>query len=743
MRRIEGDNGTLWRYCQACHIILAIRLGKADREKLTEARALLAYVASQRPKWGRVALREAELTELEGNPQAAVDLYRRALSLGERDPFSFRPALYFLYQNRRFAEAGSILAKLLEQNPNLPEDLRRLHISILSQLGNHEAAIEEAAKAVQASPKDPGSSFLLAQTLSRAGKKDEAEKAFRATLQLPASQRLPEVWWHFVRFLTETGQQAKALGAVQEAEKKIPPPLAPPILARCYETTKQPGKAEELYLSAVKTSPPQPTLLQGLRNLVSFYERSGQLEKAEPYLRRLLEPNVQATALDKEAARRALAVTLANKGDFAKLQEGLALLEQNAKGGALSVLDQHAKAKAYARHPYYWRQAIQIFEHLQGQPGGLAPDEQLTLAGLYEYYGSSEWAKAQRLYLNVVASNASNPAVIYLCARSLLRHNETDEISPWLEKLQTLDGPQSVRVLEIRVRLLKAQGKLEEGANLLKDYAERPDANLETAAMLLEEFAKPRAAEDLYRRLAAKAAPPENGLLLAAFLGRQGRDADIQEALDLCDKSWKTCAAEKVAFIAIAVLNASRAPTAEQIRRVERGLTEALQKSPRSLALLFYMAGLRSLEKKYQEAESIYRQIIQHDPRNSLARNNLAWLLAARDGKPKAPEALELINQAIQLVGPSAELLDTRAFVYLKMEMADDAAKDLKKALEEEAHKQNPSPVLFFHLALAQEMLNDPGAAAANFRRAQNLKLRIRPLEQPAYDHLAKLVPKT
>jgi tetratricopeptide (TPR) repeat protein len=742
MRQIEGDNGTLWRYCQACQIILAVQMHKAERDRLTEARTLLANVASRRPKWGRVALREAELTELEGNPQAALDLYQRALNLGERDPVSFRPAVYFLYQNRRFGEAENILAKLEEQNSNLPADLKRLHISILSQLGNHEAAIEEAAKLVHAGSNDPGNSFLLAQALAQAGKREEAEKAYRATLKLPASEGHPEIWWHFVRFLADTGQKSKALAAVREAEKSIPPPLAPPILARCYEATNQPGKAEDIYLRAVKTSSTQPALLRSLRNLVSFYERVGHLEKAEPYLRRMLEPGIQATDLDKEVARRALAVNLANNGDFGKLQEGLALLQQNAKGGVLSVLDQHAKAKAYAKHPYYWRQAIQLFEHLQGQPGGLAADEQLTLAGLYEYYGSAEWAKAHSLYLSVMAGNANNPAIIYLCARSLLRHNEAEEIPTWLEKLQKLEGPQSVRVLEIRVRLLKAQGKLEEGASLLKEYAERPDANLETAAMLLEEFAKPRAAEDLYRRLAAKSEHPENSLLLAAFLGRQGRDADIQEALDLCEKAWKTCAPEKVAFIAISVLNASRAPSREQIRRVEHRLAETLQKSPQSLALLFYMAGLRGLERNYQEAENLYRQIIRQDPGNSLARNNLAWLLAARDGKAKAAEALELINQAIQLVGPSAEMLDTRGFVYIQMEMPEEASKDLKKALEEEANKQNPSPTLFFHLALAQEMLKDPEAAAASLRRAQNLKLRVRPLEQPAYDHLVKVLAK-
>src|SRR5262249_958746 len=162
-------------------------------------------------------------------------------------------------------------------------------------------------------------------------------------------------------------------------------------------------------------------------------------------------------------------------------------------------------------------------------------------------------------------------------------------------------------------------------------------------------------ADELYQKLIEKSGRPESVLLRAAFLGRQGRRDDIKEALSLCDGAWKTCPAEKVAHVAIGILNGiPKAPTAEQFQQVERGVAETLGKNPQSLGLIFYMAALRSLEQKYDEAEKIYRQILQQDPHSWLAQNNLAWLLAARDGKPKAPEALELINQAIGSLGPSS-----------------------------------------------------------------------------------------
>src|SRR5439155_3249389 len=193
---------------------------------------------------------------------------------------------------------------------------------------------------------------------------------------------------------------------------------------------------------------------------------------------------------------------------------------------------------------------------------------------------------------------------------------------------------------------------------------ERPDAQLETAAALLEEFGRTGAAQSVYKKLIEQKKTPESKLLFAAFLARQGLEQGTQKALDLCDEVWPSYDVEKVAYIAVAVLGAIETPSEQQIQRVERPLADALRKSPKSLALLFYMAGLRSLEKKYDEAEKLYRQIIEQDPKSALARNNLAWLLAARDGRPKADEALKLVNQAMQLVGPSAEYLDTRAFIY-------------------------------------------------------------------------------
>jgi regulator of sirC expression with transglutaminase-like and TPR domain len=115
-----------------------------------------------------------------------------------------------------------------------------------------------------------------------------------------------------------------------------------------------------------------------------------------------------------------------------------------------------------------------------------------------------------------------------------------------------------------------------------------------------------------------------------------------------------------------------------------------------------------------------------------MALNNLAWLLALRE--PHTGEALDLIGRAIELVGPEAGLLDTRAMVYLKTGRSELAIRDLEAVLG-----ATPTASAYFHLAQAQHLARNRAAAAVALRKARDMGLvaeRIDPLERPAYERL-------
>jgi tetratricopeptide (TPR) repeat protein len=150
------------------------------------------------------------------------------------------------------------------------------------------------------------------------------------------------------------------------------------------------------------------------------------------------------------------------------------------------------------------------------------------------------------------------------------------------------------------------------------------------------------------------------------------------------------------------------------------------------LGLLFHLAALRNLQRDYDGAEALYGQILERDSKNWVVMNNLAWLLALH--KHDLAEALVQINHAMDRAGPLAELRDTRALVYLALGAPEKARLDLEAAIDDA-----PTPVMYFHLAQAEQMMRSLGAARASFEKAHNLGLRqisLHPLEQETYQRL-------
>src|SRR5262249_43112943 len=166
-----------------------------------------------------------------------------------------------------------------------------------------------------------------------------------------------------------------------------------------------------------------------------------------------------------------------------------------------------------------------------------------------------------------------------------------------------------------------------------------------------------------------------------------------------------------------------------QCARVQRWLEAAVAKQPDVTALLAHLGSLHGIRRHYAEAIACYRQVLDREPQNPLALNNLAWILALKEGRGE--EALQLIERAMDVVGEIPELLDTRAMARLTLGQAELAAKDM-----EEAVAQAPSPSHYFHLARAQLAVDNRPAAEAAWRKAAALGLKPDPLERAAYQEL-------
>ena len=127
VKQIEGEEGAVWRYGEAVRLLVLAKQG--DRTGLAQAHHLLAEARARRPNWSNVPLLEAEIDDLEGKPDFALEHYRRALALGSRPPAAVQRLVQLLYERLRYLDADDVLRQLQEAAP-LPAELGRLAVEI-------------------------------------------------------------------------------------------------------------------------------------------------------------------------------------------------------------------------------------------------------------------------------------------------------------------------------------------------------------------------------------------------------------------------------------------------------------------------------------------------------------------------------------------------------------------------------------------------------------------------------------
>ena len=172
-----------------------------------------------------------------------------------------------------------------------------------------------------------------------------------------------------------------------------------------------------------------------------------------------------------------------------------------------------------------------------------------------------------------------------------------------------------------------------------------------------------------------------------------------------------------------------------ELDQAEVWIAEAIRKSPSAARLLRpKLAAIRCRQGRYDEAETLFRQILDSDPENVETLNNLAWELALREpGEPR--EALRLIDRAIEKRGRISTFVDTRAVVLIRLGEPGRAVQELSAART--ADPRNVS--LALHLAWALQEAGQALEAMKVFQLAQELGLKPEarhPLERGLIDRL-------
>ena len=638
------------------------------------------------------------------------------------------------------AEARSCLTRGAERHPG-HAGLQRALALFEAERGLPGSGVARLRDLLRRQPGDRAAVGALAELLIDQGSAAEAESLIDG---LPSTDPSVRGLRHYLlgRLHAQRGEWTKAAGELEEAraESAARPDLLVTSnlhLAVCYERLGNFRREADAYCKVLEVDPQSVPARLGLGAL---HRRSGRLGEAMNEYRQIAHVGaVQPVLVRMLIAENLRLPELARDWrEVERLIERIADRPHDPVDLALVRAEVHAVRGRRDEA----RAVLAAAEAANSD----RPEPQLALELLQESSADPEAAAG----LSLLTGSGSDATEVAAFADELLRRGRLGEAETWLNRLAALQ-PRGFATIRLRARLHLTSGEFAAVTPLLRGYIAAPDAlpadeavrTALTAALadeLSQQVARASAvhgaadvsreltdlAETLYRRYVEQ--HPTRVLLLVGFLARHGRTG---EAVEVSERAWDTVRAELAAEASLAVLYAGRVPR-DQMARLDGKLTRAVEQAPASIPLRMSLADLRSLQERYDEAEALYRGVLSDDAENVLALNNLAWLLALRGGD--AREAQRHVTRAIEIVGATPQLLDTRACVSLALGRGGDARTDLRAALSAQ-----PSPISLLRLAAACEMQGNAEEAEAALKQAKALGLnppRLHPLERARYREL-------
>jgi len=476
-----------------------------------------------------------------------------------------------------------------------------------------------------------------------------------------------------------------------------------------------------------------------------LYGRNNDLQQAEAEFKTAIKIDPES-----EEAVTALAFLYTAEGDSARAAEVLSKVPDSARSAKLySVLGYtYEQQKDYKKAIDAYRKAIALdrdnLDAIRGLAQNLMNDGQ-TDAALEQY--------------KIIAdANPEDPQTRLRMAEIYRKQGKYDQALDNLKEAQAT-VPDSMEVPYNMAAIYQAQGHYDEAIQVMQDLlkkSEKTDGNyskddknnravfLERLGTIYRDENNDQSAIETFRKMlplgddnaergyqqiidtqreekqwqaatdTAKEAvtklPDDRGLRMvyAAQLADMGK---ADEGLQQVQSLLKGKPEDREVYITLAQMYSrlKRWPEAEQ------SLDKAEQLSVKDddkEYVEFLRGSTYERQKKYDQAEDVFRKVLATDPQNAAVLNYLGYMLADRG--QKLDEALIMIKKAVDLEPANGAYLDSLGWAYFKMgkyEMAEDS---LTKA----SQHMGSDPTVQQHLGDLYQKTGRLKLAAAHWERA-------------------------
>jgi tetratricopeptide (TPR) repeat protein len=597
--------------------------------------------------------------------------------------------------------------------------LAHMYEEMMSMYGRSEyatKAIEEYRLAIE---NDPSSEYLnasLAELYAKTGRIRDAVLEAQDIIKrdpdnLEAHKLLGRIYLRSLGDLQPGTQSREVLNlAIEqyEAMARIEPknPDNHLLLGRLYFLSKDAIKAEKEFKTALTQDPNSE---EAITNLAYLYNEEGANTKA------------------------------------AELLSGVPEGQRSSKIYA-ALGSTYEQQKDYKKAIAAFRQAVAMdkenLDAMRGLAQNLANDNQMDAA--LEEYLTIQDADPQD------ATSAMRVAELYR------RQGKFDLAMENLKKAAAL-GPDLLEIPYNEALILEAQGKYEEAATVLQKLVSHPlppDARagdksnralfLERLGNIYREANRPLLALETFRKIidlggeesargyqdvidsyreqkqwndatktaqeAVKKLPDDKGLklTLAQQLADSGKS---EESVQLAKSVLKGGPDDRDSYIMLSqiYMRLKRWKDAEDaVAQAEKLAARPEEKE----YIRFVQGDIFERQKKYEQAEQAFRQVLQQNPSNSMALNYLGYMLADRNSHLE--EALNLIKKALDLDPQNYNYIDSLGWVYFKLGNYDQAEENLRRA----ADKAPADATIQDHLGELYARTNRFKLAATHWERA-------------------------
>src|SRR5215510_1316080 len=599
--------------------------------------------------------------------------------------------------------------------------LAHMYEEMVAMYGRSEyasKAIEEYRLAIEA---DPSSEFLnsgLAELYAKTGRirdaVDEAREIIkRDPSNLEARKLLGRIYLRSLGDIQSGTQSQEVLKlAIEQYESivKIEPrnPDNHMLLGRLFILSKDLTKAESEFKTAISLDPNSE---EAVTNVAYLYNEEGDNKKAVEILNSVPE------AARTPKIYMALGYTYEQQKDYKKsiaaYRQALALDHDNldALRGLAQNLSNDNQVEA----------ALQQYSAIQ-EADPEDPQAALRIAEIYRRMGKFD--KALENLKKAEAMVQDSLEVPYNEALVLEAQGKFDEAAEILQKLLARstrpDGNYSAGERNNRALFLERLGNIYREEN-------RPLLAMETFRKIIELGGDESARGyqemiESYRdqknwaeatRVAREAVTklPKDKKLKLVLATQVADDGKADDAIQTAKGLLKGTAEDRETYIGLAQIYIRL----KRWKDAEEALVQAEKVSSRTEEkeyVLFMQGSMFERQKKYDQAEQSFRQVLQQDPNNTMALNYLGYMLADRN--VRLEEALTMIKKAVAMDPQNGAYLDSLGWAYFRLGNFDLAEENLRKA----ADKTPNDATIQDHLGELYARTNRLKLAAAHWERA-------------------------